>query len=181
MTSRKTHQWMAGCSCREHRKPSKCSCDVQNLRRYPRLGRPNVVSSLWIRPRVRLAVVWTPASPLWQGSFQGDSRLQLGSWRVGLGCWGCWRKRQEVRRRLTAKPPSWPLDRFTKNFFWKFKKWIVNSMEDFQIKHVRIFFWSQMSLLHKVLDPPLIQGIYKGQNSENQFWAIIFDWSVMQT
>ena len=50
--------------------------------------------------------------------------------------------------------PNCRLDRFTKNFFWKFKKWIVNSMEDYQTKHVRIFFWSQMSLLHKVLDPP---------------------------
>ena len=73
------------------------------------------------------------------------------------------------------------VDRFTKNFFWKFKMWRVNSMEDYQTKNARNFFLSQMLLLHKVLDPPLIQGIYKGQNSENQFWAITFDWSVMQT
>ena len=56
--------------------------------------------------------------------------------------------------KLTQKATNCVLDRLTKNFFWKFKKWIVNSMEDYQIKHVRIFFWSQMSLLHKVLDPP---------------------------
>ena len=69
---------------------------------------------------------------------------------------------------------SCSLDRFTKNFFWIFKKCQVDSMEDYQTKNVRIFFWSQMLLLHKVLDPPLIQGIYKGQNFENQFWAITF-------
>ena len=46
------------------------------------------------------------------------------------------------------------VDRFTKNFFWKFKMWRVNSMEDYQTKNARNFFLSQMSLLHKVLDPP---------------------------
>ena len=62
-----------------------------------------------------------------------------------------------------------PLDRFTKNFFWKFKKWIVNSMEDYKIKHVRIFFWSQMSLLHKVLDPPS----YTRDLQRAKFWKSI--------
>ena len=47
-----------------------------------------------------------------------------------------------------------PLDRFTKNFFWKFKMCRVDSMEDYQTKNVSNFFLSQMSLLHKVLDPP---------------------------
>ena len=61
------------------------------------------------------------------------------------------------------------LDRFTKNFFWKFKKWIVNSMEDYQTKHVRIFFWSQMSLLHKVLDPPS----YTRDLQRAKFWNSI--------
>ena len=61
------------------------------------------------------------------------------------------------------------VDRFTKNFFWKFKKWIVNSMEDYQTKHVRIFFWSQMSLLHKVLDPPS----YTRDLQRAKFWNSI--------
>ena len=64
---------------------------------------------------------------------------------------------------------SCTVDRFTKNFFWKFKKWIVNSMEDYQIKHVRIFFWSQMSLLHKVLDPPS----YTRDLQRAKFWKSI--------
>ena len=64
---------------------------------------------------------------------------------------------------------QWALDRFTKNFFWKFKKWIVNSMEDYQTKHVRIFFWSQMSLLHKVLDPPS----YTRDLQRAKFWKSI--------
>ena len=61
---------------------------------------------------------------------------------------------QKISTACSDFKSGWGLDRFTKNFFWKFKKWIVNSMEDYQTKHVRIFFWSQMSLLHKVLDPP---------------------------
>ena len=74
---------------------------------------------------------------------------------------------QETRE-CTSKT-YWTVDRFTKNFFWKFKKWIVNSMEDYQTKHVRIFFWSQMSLLHKVLDPPS----YTRDLQRAKFWKSI--------
>ena len=84
-------------------------------------------------------------------SHQGAVRKVFNFWKI---IWQCW---------------LWSLDRFTKNFFWKFKKWIVNSMEDYQTKHVRIFFWSQMSLLHKVLDPPS----YTRDLQRAKFWNSI--------
>ena len=76
------------------------------------------------------------AAIIWKGDKVAPALLCPVAVQCSMQCTGC------------------ALDRFTKNFFWIFKKWIVNSMEDYQTKHVRIFFWSQMSLLHKVLDPP---------------------------
>ena len=89
--------------------------------------------------------------------FQPQAIARWRRWRSKasaiIGCVVSIRSHTPVCRALSFHGDC-VVDRFTKNFFWKFKKWIVNSMEDYQIKHVRIFFWSQMSLLHKVLDPP---------------------------
>ena len=50
-----------------------------------------------------------------------------------------------------------------------FKKCRIDSMEDYQAKNVRNFFWSQMSLLHKVLDPPS----YTRDLQRAKFWNSI--------
>ena len=64
------------------------------------------------------------------------------------------------------------LDRSTKNFFWKFEKCRVDSMDDYQTKKCQNFFWSQMLLLHEVLGPPPPPS-YTRDLQRAKFWKSI--------